>query len=160
VSGYNLYRSITSGENYSKVNTTLITETAYEDTSVSGGTTYYYVLTSADTDGDESVRSRELLTTVYEALDDPPEDPEPEDPPEDPEPEDPPEEPEPEDPPEEPEPEDPPEDPESEDPPEDPSPKDLMEDPSPEKTPDISSFKLKGNECFIDSIEDIFTKGF
>jgi hypothetical protein len=71
VSGYNLYRSTTPGGNYTKVNTSLITGTQYDDISVSStraqhtsrsaasGPTYYYVVTSVDADGDESVYSLE-----------------------------------------------------------------------------------------------------
>jgi hypothetical protein len=59
VSGYNLYRSTTPGGNYTKVNTTLITDNHYDDTSVAAGTTYYYVVTSVDADGDESSPSVE-----------------------------------------------------------------------------------------------------
>jgi hypothetical protein len=42
VAGYNIYRSTTSGSGFSKINTTLVTETVYEDTSVVNGITYYY----------------------------------------------------------------------------------------------------------------------
>jgi hypothetical protein len=59
VSGYNLYRSTTPGGTYTKVNSELITETHYEDTSAASVTTYYYVVISVDTDGDESVYSQE-----------------------------------------------------------------------------------------------------
>jgi hypothetical protein len=71
VSGYNLYRSTTPGGSYTKVNTSLITQIQYDDTSSLGaqaqnagssmasGTTYYYVVTSVDADGDESVHSQE-----------------------------------------------------------------------------------------------------
>jgi hypothetical protein len=70
--GYNLYRSTTPGGPYTKVNTSLITGTQYDDTIVSStmaqyssssaassGTTYYYVVTSVDAQGDESVYSQE-----------------------------------------------------------------------------------------------------
>jgi len=59
VSGYNLYRSTTPGGTYTKVNTTLITDSQYDDTSVAAGTTYYYVVTSEDDDDDESSSSVE-----------------------------------------------------------------------------------------------------
>jgi hypothetical protein len=59
VSGYNLYRSTTPGGSYTKVNTTLITDNHYDDTSVAAGTTYYYVVTSVDADGDKSAQSQE-----------------------------------------------------------------------------------------------------
>jgi hypothetical protein len=59
VSGYNLYRSTTPGGTYTQVNTSLLTDNQYDDTSVVPGTTYYYVVTSEDDDDDESSRSVE-----------------------------------------------------------------------------------------------------
>jgi hypothetical protein len=66
VAGYNLYRSTAPGEPYAKLNTDLITETAYADFSGSGGTTYYYVVTSVDADGDESVPSLAKAATAVD----------------------------------------------------------------------------------------------
>ena len=43
---YNVYRSTTSGTGYSEINTSPVTTTAFSDTAVSAGTTYYYVVTS------------------------------------------------------------------------------------------------------------------
>jgi hypothetical protein len=60
VAGYNVYRSTTSGENYTKINTALITGTEYTDTSAEAGTTYYYVVRAVDYDGDESVQTLQL----------------------------------------------------------------------------------------------------
>jgi hypothetical protein len=62
-SGYNLYRSMDPGGSYEKINTSLITGTEYDDTSGESGTTYYYVVSSVDSDGDESVRSQEASGT-------------------------------------------------------------------------------------------------
>jgi hypothetical protein len=59
VKGYNLYLSTTPGGDYTKMNTSLITATQYDDTSVASGTTYYYVVTSVDEQNDESVHSQE-----------------------------------------------------------------------------------------------------
>jgi hypothetical protein len=67
VSGYNLYRSITPGGAYRKVNTTLITDKLYNDTSVAASTTYYYVVTSVDADGDESAQSKEASAGTQSA---------------------------------------------------------------------------------------------
>jgi len=64
VSGYNLYRSTTPGGAYTRVNSELITETAYTDASLEGGAIFYYVVRSVDTDGDESVSSEERGVTV------------------------------------------------------------------------------------------------
>ncbi len=59
LAGYNAYRSITSGGGYVKLNDSLLTSSDYNDTNVSDGTTYYYVVTGVDTMGLESVNSGE-----------------------------------------------------------------------------------------------------
>ena len=59
VSGYNIYRSSTAGGPYEKVNAELLTETEYRDSGATSGR-WYYVVTSVDGDGDESVQSAEL----------------------------------------------------------------------------------------------------
>ena len=64
VSGYNVYRSTTAGEEYTKVNDSPVTGTEYDDTGLEEGTTYYYVVTSVDSDSDESVRSQEASRTA------------------------------------------------------------------------------------------------
>jgi len=60
VLGYNLYRSTDPEGPFTKVNTSLITETTYTDTTAESGVTYYYAVRSVDTDGDESVNTPEL----------------------------------------------------------------------------------------------------
>ncbi|MGA1825940.1 MAG: C25 family cysteine peptidase [bacterium] len=57
VAGYNCYRSTKAFNNYTRINSSLITDTCYKDRSTEEGTIYYYVVTSIDTDGDESVPS-------------------------------------------------------------------------------------------------------
>ena len=57
-SGYNIYRSTTSGSGYVKVNTTAIADQTYEDDSVTNGVTYYYVVTAVS-DTIESAYSNE-----------------------------------------------------------------------------------------------------
>jgi fibronectin type 3 domain-containing protein len=65
VSGYNVYRSTTSGTGYSKVNTTgLVGNVNYTDTSVANGTTYYYVTTAVDSSGNESGYSNEAQAII------------------------------------------------------------------------------------------------
>jgi chitinase len=46
VTGYNVYRSATSGGPYTKLTTTAVTGTTYTDSSVTAGATYYYVATA------------------------------------------------------------------------------------------------------------------
>ncbi|WP_258104222.1 T9SS type A sorting domain-containing protein [Marinoscillum sp. MHG1-6] len=58
VIGYNLYVSETSGSNYSKVNTELITDTAYIHTGLISTTTYYYVVKAMASK--ESFESQEI----------------------------------------------------------------------------------------------------
>ena len=64
VAGYNIYRSTVSGSGYSKVNTSLVGGTAYTDTSVQNGTTYYYVTTAVDSSGKESAYSNQVTAAI------------------------------------------------------------------------------------------------
>ena len=54
ITGYNAYRSNQSGSGYTKLNTLLITNTAYSDSTVQSGSTYYYVVTAVNSSGMES----------------------------------------------------------------------------------------------------------
>lgn len=63
LAGYNVYRSTVSGSEYVKLNGILLTSPAYTDTSVSNGTTYYYVVTAVDTSTNESVSSVQVSAT-------------------------------------------------------------------------------------------------
>jgi len=54
VIGYNVYRSDTIGGPYSRINAPLEASTSYTDTGVSGGVTYYYVVTAMDDNNLES----------------------------------------------------------------------------------------------------------
>jgi hypothetical protein len=67
LAGYNLYRSPTTGGPYTKVNTSLITGTAYSDTNLTNGTPYYFVLRAVDTSNNESGDSNEATATPAEA---------------------------------------------------------------------------------------------
>jgi len=60
VAGYNLYRSLTPGGPYTRVNQDLITGTCYLDTELTNGTTYHYVVVAVDGLGNESVYSDEV----------------------------------------------------------------------------------------------------
>jgi hypothetical protein len=64
VSGYNVYRSTTSGTGYVKLNGTLVPAVDYSDSSVVNGTTYYYVTTAVDAGGDESGYSNEASVVI------------------------------------------------------------------------------------------------
>jgi Abnormal spindle-like microcephaly-assoc'd, ASPM-SPD-2-Hydin len=64
VSGYNVYRSTTSGSGYTKVNPSLVGGVSYSDTSVANGTTYYYVTTAVDGSGNESSYSNEAQAII------------------------------------------------------------------------------------------------
>jgi hypothetical protein len=57
--GYNLYRSTTSGSGYTKLNSTLLTNSTYTDNTVTNGTMYYYAVTAVDAVGNESAKSAE-----------------------------------------------------------------------------------------------------
>jgi Abnormal spindle-like microcephaly-assoc'd, ASPM-SPD-2-Hydin/Protein of unknown function (DUF1573) len=65
VSGYNVYRSTTSGTGYSKLNgSTPVSGVSYSDSSVVNGTTYYYVTTAVDATGTESGNSNEATAVI------------------------------------------------------------------------------------------------
>jgi fibronectin type 3 domain-containing protein len=64
VSGYNVYRSTTSGSGYAKVNGSLVAAVDYTDSSVANGTTYYYVTTAVDSSGNESSSSNEAAAVI------------------------------------------------------------------------------------------------
>jgi len=64
ISGYNVYRSTTSGGSYSQINSSLVTTTSYTDTNVSAGQTYYYVTTAVNTSNEQSGYSNQAQATV------------------------------------------------------------------------------------------------
>ena len=57
LAGYNLYRSLTSGGSYTKVNAVLLAGLSFTDTGLTNGTTYFYVVRAVDTSGNESANS-------------------------------------------------------------------------------------------------------
>jgi hypothetical protein len=57
VTGYNVYRSTTSGSGYVLLNSSPITGTTYTDGTSQPGQTYYYVATSVDSSGAQSAYS-------------------------------------------------------------------------------------------------------
>jgi Abnormal spindle-like microcephaly-assoc'd, ASPM-SPD-2-Hydin/HYDIN/CFA65/VesB-like, Ig-like domain/Cep192 domain 4 len=64
VAGYNIYRSSVSGSSYAKVNSSLVGGVSFTDSNVQTGQTYYYVATSVDANGNESVYSNEVPAVV------------------------------------------------------------------------------------------------
>lgn len=60
--GYNIYRSTTSGGNYTKIASD-VTSTIYADTGLTNGVTYYYYVTAVDSSGAESQPSNEASAT-------------------------------------------------------------------------------------------------
>jgi Abnormal spindle-like microcephaly-assoc'd, ASPM-SPD-2-Hydin len=65
VIGYNLYRGTTSGGPYAtKLNSSLISTTAFTDSTVESGTTYYYVSTAVNSSNVESAYSNEASAAV------------------------------------------------------------------------------------------------
>jgi fibronectin type 3 domain-containing protein len=57
VVGYNVYRSTSATGSYAKVNSSLDPTTAYTDSGVASGQTYYYAATSVNSGGMESAKS-------------------------------------------------------------------------------------------------------
>ena len=64
IAGYNIYRSTTSGGPYTKITSSLVTATSYNDMTVVAGTTYYYVITAVDTNGMESAYSAQVTAVI------------------------------------------------------------------------------------------------
>jgi hypothetical protein len=64
VSGYNVYRSTTSGSGYVKLNSSLVGGLTYTNSNLQSATTYYYVTTAVDSSGNESVYSNEASAVI------------------------------------------------------------------------------------------------
>ena len=64
VSGYNVYRSTSSGSGYGKISSGLVSALAYSDSTVQSGTTYYYVVTAVDSSGNESTDSNQATAVI------------------------------------------------------------------------------------------------
>jgi hypothetical protein len=63
--GYNVYRSLTSGSGYGKLNVALVSTSDYVDNTAVNGTPYYYVVTAVDVNGHESGNSNEATVTPW-----------------------------------------------------------------------------------------------
>jgi len=64
VVGYRLYRSDVAGGPYASVNGSSIDALSYDDTGVTSGTTYYYVVTAVNSSGEESVYSNQAAAVI------------------------------------------------------------------------------------------------
>jgi fibronectin type 3 domain-containing protein len=64
VVGYNVYRGSVSGGPYTMVNTVLNAPANYTDFSVQPGQSYFYVVTSVDAKGMESLFSGEVKAAI------------------------------------------------------------------------------------------------
>jgi len=62
--GYNIYRSTTSGSGYSMINSSLDSTTAYTDSTVVSGQTYYYVATAVNSESQESGYSNQAQAVI------------------------------------------------------------------------------------------------
>jgi hypothetical protein len=62
--GYNVFRSLTSGGPYSQVNSSLVSGLTYLDPGLAAGTTYYYVITTVDSEGNQSSDSPQATAVV------------------------------------------------------------------------------------------------
>ncbi|GEM_PF-2683314 len=59
LAGYNIYRSLTAGGPYTKINASIVTGETYTSTGLTLGTTYYYVVRAVDNSANESANSNE-----------------------------------------------------------------------------------------------------
>ncbi len=66
LAGYNIYRSITSGNDYIKLNESLLISSNYKDVNIPHDTTYYYVVTAVDINSTESGYSNEVFCGLYD----------------------------------------------------------------------------------------------
>jgi hypothetical protein len=64
VVGYNVYRGSSASGTYSKINSTLDSNTAYTDSTVVAGQTYYYAATAVNSSGQESSLSTPPVQAV------------------------------------------------------------------------------------------------
>jgi hypothetical protein len=64
IEGYNVYRGTVSGGPYNRLNPSTDSLTSYTDHGVSGGKTYYYVVTAVDAIGLESAFSGQASVTI------------------------------------------------------------------------------------------------
>lgn len=61
---YNVYRSSASGGPYTRLNAAPVAQTAYTDSTVQSGSTYYYVTTAINSGGVESAYSNQVTVAI------------------------------------------------------------------------------------------------
>jgi hypothetical protein len=64
VAGYNVYRSTSGVSSYVQLNSTVVTDTAFVDSSVQNGQTYDYIVESVDAAGIESTPSNAAVVPI------------------------------------------------------------------------------------------------
>jgi Cep192 domain 4 len=64
VSGYFVYRGSVSGGPYTQISSSLVPSLGYTDSSVTAGSTYYFVVTAVDSSGVQSVYSNQVSATI------------------------------------------------------------------------------------------------
>jgi fibronectin type 3 domain-containing protein len=68
VAGYHVYRALAAGGPYSRVNGTLVNGTAFADSGLANGTTYFYRITAVDASANESAQSATASATPADNL--------------------------------------------------------------------------------------------
>ncbi|MBP7653962.1 carboxypeptidase regulatory-like domain-containing protein, partial [Candidatus Dependentiae bacterium] len=68
ISGYNVYRSLTSGSGFVKINSSLILQNNFTDTAIVNGTKYYYNISAVNTQLQESSKSAEINATPVNSI--------------------------------------------------------------------------------------------
>jgi hypothetical protein len=64
IAGYNIYRSTGAGPTPQLLNSSLVTQTAYVDSTIQTGVVYEYVITSVDSSGVESPPSNQVTASI------------------------------------------------------------------------------------------------
>jgi fibronectin type 3 domain-containing protein len=64
ITGYNVYQGTVSGGPYAKLTSAPIPASQYTDTTVQSGNTYFYVVTSVNSSGEESPFSNQTAATI------------------------------------------------------------------------------------------------
>jgi hypothetical protein len=64
VTGYNVYRTTSSGTLFARVNSSLVPGLVYTDSTVQNGLTYYFVTTAVDPNGGESIFSNQVPAII------------------------------------------------------------------------------------------------